>query len=176
MLNLIIAGALGQDAVLRQVNGANGSISVANFSVATKSKKKGAVGKPLTVWIDCSLWDKRADSLAPYLTKGKIVSISGEPSMDSYNGQNGLVLKQMLTVNTIDFLGGGSNANQSNVQQNNQNPNQNAQAAPMGSPNNNQNRAPVHQSNPNQGGYATPGDGFEQDDVPFGNFELRTLA
>ncbi len=173
MLNLIIAGALGQDASLKSINGANGQTSVANFSVATKSKKKGADGKPLTVWVECSLWGKRADSLAQYLTKGKIVSISGEPSMDSYNGQNGLVLKQMLTVETIDLLGGGTNANsnantgQPNVQQNNQRPNRPAQAAPMGSPNN-QNRTPAHQPNPNQGGYANPGAGFDDDDgVPF---------
>ncbi|GAB6071590.1 single-stranded DNA-binding protein [Thiomicrorhabdus hydrogeniphila] len=165
------SGSLGKDSVLRSVPSSKGAISVLNFSLAAKSKKKGQDNKPQTIWIDCSLWGVRAESLAQYLTKGTIVSVSGEPGVDSFESQqNGTVLKQTLTIEEIQMLGGGNrpaNGQQNSAPQNNvaqgsgyQQP---AQQQPMGNQN--------YQS-------AMPGAnvGFENDDVPFSNYELRTLA
>jgi single-strand DNA-binding protein len=118
MFKLDIAGVIGQDAVLRNVTSANGGTAVANFSVAVKSRRKGQDGKPLTNWVECSMWGKRAEALAQYLQKGSLVAVTGEPGVSSYEGQNGLVLKQTLTVNDISLLGG--------------NKTQESQAQPMG--------------------------------------------
>jgi single-strand DNA-binding protein len=106
MLNITAAGNVGNDAQLRKINGSNGEVAVLNFSLATKSKKKGQDGKPLTIWLECSLWGKRAEALAQYLKKGTVVSVTGEPGVDSYEGQNGLVLKQTVNVEDIHLLGG----------------------------------------------------------------------
>ena len=120
MFNLTIAGHIGNDAKIRAVNGANGQTSVCNFSVAVKSKQKGADNKPITKWVECSLWGKKAESLVQYLTKGTSVSLDGEPSVDSFDGNNGLQLKQLLTVNEITLLASSSPKNQPQ-QTNNQN-------------------------------------------------------
>lgn len=121
MFNLTIAGNLGKDAELRQVNGANGATSVANFSVAVKTSKKDQDGKPVTEWVECSLWGKRAEALAQYLTKGTVVSISGEPKASHYSTQNNEVRSKLtLTVGELTLLGGGKSQQQGVGQTQNQ--------------------------------------------------------
>lgn len=175
MFTMIITGALGADAKLNQVNGTNGSTPVLNFSVAVKSKKKDAQGKPITKWVDCALWGKRAESMAQYMTKGTVVSLNGEPDMDSYNGQNGLVLKQTLTVDDIQMFGGKSQNQNAAPQQNMTQTGHGAQAAPMGQQSPQQMGNPQYQQNPAMAN-ANAGFGGQDDDVPFSNYELRVLA
>ena len=114
---LTIAGNLGRDARLNQVNGQNGPISVANFAVAVKKRQKGSDGKPLTLWVDCALWSTRADALAQYLTKGTRVAVSGEADVDQYQAQDGtLVPKLTMRVQEITLLGGGEHQAQQSQQ------------------------------------------------------------
>lgn len=104
---LSIAGNVGHDAELRQVNTANGSQSVLSFAVAVKSSKKGDDGKYLSDWFDCSLWGKRADSLAQYIKKGSSVAVFGEVSLEQYTtaqGQAGAKMK--INVQNVTLLGG----------------------------------------------------------------------
>lgn len=58
---------LGRDAELRYTQSGE---PVASLSLAYKFGKADPSGKRPTTWIDASLWGKRAESLAPYLTKG----------------------------------------------------------------------------------------------------------
>lgn len=117
MFNLMISGTIGSDAVLKTINTANGQTAVANFSVAVKSSKKGADGKPTTVWVDCALWGKRAEALAQYLTKGTIVDVTGEPASSHYSKDGGIVNKlEISSVSDINLLGGGQKASQSTAQ------------------------------------------------------------
>jgi single-strand DNA-binding protein len=105
---LSIAGNVGRDAELRQVNTANGAQSVLSFAVAVKSSKKGDDGKYLSDWFDCSLWGKRADSLAQYIKKGSSVAVFGEVSLEQYTttqGQAGAKMK--INVQNVTLLGGG---------------------------------------------------------------------
>ena len=68
------------------VNMDDESNSVGSFAVGVKS----GWGKNETVqWVDCSLWGKRCDSLAPYLLKGQGVAISGECSLRLYKKNDG---------------------------------------------------------------------------------------
>ena len=90
-------GHLARDIVVRStkkgdavssfaVNMDDESNSVGSFSVGVKS----GWGKNETVqWVDCSLWGKRCDSLAPYLLKGQGVAISGECSLRLYKKNDG---------------------------------------------------------------------------------------
>lgn len=55
-----------------------GGTFVANFSVAVT---EGYGDKKKTHWVDCALWGKQGEALAPYLTKGQQVAISGEFGM-----------------------------------------------------------------------------------------------
>lgn len=76
-------GNLARDA---KINSTDKGDSVGSFSVGVKS---GYGDKAVTNWINCSLWGKRADSLAPYLMKGQGVAISGELSLRKYKSKDG---------------------------------------------------------------------------------------
>ena len=82
MNNITIAGQLGRDAEVR--NMPNGD-PVANFSVADSQGRE----KP-TIWWNCQLFGKRAESLAQYLTKGTSVTVSGNVTQRSYTDKNGV--------------------------------------------------------------------------------------
>lgn len=96
MKTIMIAGNIGKTAELREAGGT----SVAGFSVAVEGREKG---QKTTTWFDCSIWGKRAEVLAQYLTKGSKVAISGELGTREYND------KTYLTVNVseVTLMGGG---------------------------------------------------------------------
>lgn len=51
---------------------------VANVSLAFTWGKKNAEGKRSTTWAEGSIWNKQAEALAPYLTKGTLVCVTLE--------------------------------------------------------------------------------------------------
>lgn len=84
---LTIVGNLGRDAEVRNAGGT----SVAGFSVAMTS---GYGEKKQTIWVDCSLWGKQAESALPnYLKKGQQVSVSGEMGTREYEGKTYITLR-----------------------------------------------------------------------------------
>lgn len=83
MNKIIFTGRLGRDAELRYTPAGK---AVCSFSVANDI---GYGGKKKTQWIKCTLWDKRAEALAPMLTKGKEVTIEGEVTLDEYPKKDG---------------------------------------------------------------------------------------
>jgi len=99
-MNIIsIAGNLGKDAELRST--AKGE-SVLSFSVADNQGKD----KP-TIWWNCSLWGKRADALAQYLTKGQTVTVAGSVTEREWTDKEGNQRKSMeVRVNEIALQGG----------------------------------------------------------------------
>jgi single-strand DNA-binding protein len=62
---------LGRDAEVRYTQGGD---AVAQIALAYNYGRKGEDGKQPSQWIDASLWGKRAESLAQYLTKGSTIS------------------------------------------------------------------------------------------------------
>jgi single-strand DNA-binding protein len=87
MKNLTIAGNIGKSAELR--NTGNGD-TVAGFSVAVDD---GFGDKKRTLWFDCSIWGKRAETLAPMLTKGGKVCVTGDLSTREHEGKTYLTLR-----------------------------------------------------------------------------------
>lgn len=103
---LTVSGNLGRDARIGQA----GNSAVANFSVAVKS---GWGDKEQTVWVDCALFGRQAESkLVDYLKKGQNVIVSGEMGTREYEGKTYVTLR----VNTIT-LGGSRNDSQGGGQQ-----------------------------------------------------------
>ena len=75
---------------------------VASFSVADSQGKD----KP-TIWWNCSLFGKRAESLAPYLVKGQSVTVSGTVTEREYTDKTGAQRKSMdVRVNDVALQGG----------------------------------------------------------------------
>lgn len=102
----VFAGRIGGDPRLGSVNGQEGPISVLNFSLAVdKTKKDPTTGKPLTLWVDCALWGKRADALAPYIKKGGYVTVTGEADVELFQGNNGAGVKMTLRVSDLKLQG-----------------------------------------------------------------------
>ena len=99
-MNVItIAGPLGRDAEIRYLP--NGD-PVASFSVADSQ----GMEKP-TIWWRCSLFGRRAESLAPYLTKGQQVTVSGSITEREYTDKDGNKRQaQEIRVNDVALQGG----------------------------------------------------------------------
>ncbi len=101
MQKLFIAGTIGRNAEVRRTQGGD---AVAGFSVAVDNGKDKQGNKRDATWYDCSLWGKRGESLAPYLTKGTRVAIEGRPGARSHEGKTYL----QCSINEITLLGGGN--------------------------------------------------------------------
>ena len=98
MNNCSFTGNLGKDCRVNQT----ANSTVCGFALAVKS---GYGDKAQTLWIDCSIWGRQAESKLPeYLVKGQQVAVSGELGQREHEGKNYLTLR----VNSIDLVGGKS--------------------------------------------------------------------
>lgn len=96
MIAAVVTGNLGKSAEVKAAGGG----TVCKFSIASNAKVKG---EKQTTWVGCSIWGKRGESLAQYLTKGTRVAASGTLSMRTHDGKTYLE----LNVQEIDLMGGG---------------------------------------------------------------------
>ena len=97
MKTIVIGGNIGKDAVTRTTQG--GDI-VTGWSVAVEERN----GKDKrTVWFDVSLWGKRGEALAQYLTKGTRVAVAGELSTREHEGKTYLTVR----ADQVTLMGGG---------------------------------------------------------------------
>jgi single-strand DNA-binding protein len=87
MNSITITGNLGKDCESRSLQDGT---SIASFSVADSQGKD----KP-TIWWNCSLFGKRAESLTQYLTKGQQVTVIGTVSEREYTDRDGQSRKSM---------------------------------------------------------------------------------
>lgn len=99
MNTITIAGNLGRDAELRHTPSGD---AVLSFSVADSQGRD----KP-TIWWNCSIWGKRAEALAQYLTKGQQVTVAGTVSEREWTDRDGNKRKSMdVRVSEIALQGG----------------------------------------------------------------------
>lgn len=100
-MNVItIAGNLGRDAELRFLPKGD---PVLSFSVADNPGKD----KP-TIWWNCSIFGKRAESLAQYMTKGANVTVTGSVSEREWTDKEGSARKSLdVRVSDVMLQGGG---------------------------------------------------------------------
>ena len=102
MKSITIAGRIGKDAETRNTQSGD---QVTGFTVAVD---EGFGDKKRTLWFDVSYWGKRGASVAPYLTKGSNITVSGDMSTREHDG------KTYLTVRANDLtLQGGKPGGQS---------------------------------------------------------------
>lgn len=108
MNNISIAGNLGRDAELRWLP--NGD-AVCAFTVADSQGKDKE-----TIWWRCSMFGKRAESLAPYLKKGAQVTVAGNVTERTYekDGEQ----KKAMEIRVSDVALQGSRTQESDSQRN----------------------------------------------------------
>jgi len=110
-------GNLGKDCRV-----GTGSTPVVGFGVGVKS---GWGDKAQTIWIDCSLWGKQAESrISEYLLKGQQVAVTGELGTREHEGKTYLTCR----VSSVDLIGGKRDEGQ--AQQARQAPRSQQAAAP----------------------------------------------
>lgn len=95
-------GRLGADAELRSTQSGE---KVLSFRVANDV---GFGERKTTQWVECSLWGRRGEAIAQFLTKGKQVCVSGELSLREFQKRDGTAGSGLsVRVNEVDFMGGG---------------------------------------------------------------------
>ena len=90
--------------------------AVCRFSLAVTRPFK----KDETDFINCIAFNKRAETIAQYLTKGRQLAVTGSIRTGSYDAKDGT--KRYTTdivVDSFEFIGQGNNNNQGNTPQNN---------------------------------------------------------
>jgi single-strand DNA-binding protein len=99
MISMTVAGNVGRDAQLRRTQGGD---PVLGFSVAVDMGKDKNGNKRDAVWVKCSIWGKRAESLETYISKGTKLVLTGRPGVNVYEGKGSLT----LSVIDLTFMGG----------------------------------------------------------------------
>jgi len=102
MLKAVIAGAIGEDAVMREA----GNKKVINFTVAHNESYKKPDGEKVekTVWVRCNLWSS-SEKLRDALKKGKKVAVEGMPMATAYTNKEGEAKANLeLNVRDVDFI------------------------------------------------------------------------
>ena len=105
MHTAVFAGYIGRDAENKSTSSGD---SVASFSLGVST---GTRDNQKTLWIDCSLWGKRADALSPYLRKGTSVTVSGDIDCRAFTSKKTGEVTAVITCR-VDKLTFGSKAEQ----------------------------------------------------------------
>ena len=98
MNNVNLIGRLTKDVELRNT----GKIDVANFTLEVD---KIVNGNKSADFINCVAFDKQADNLSKYCSKGSQIGLTGRIQTSSYQDKNGnKIFKTDVLANTIIFL------------------------------------------------------------------------
>ncbi len=99
----IISGNIGQDPEIRQTQSGTAILS---FSVAVNERVKDADGNwsDRANWVRCTLFGKRAESIANYLTKGTKVAIEGKLRWSQWETDGQKRSKVEVIVDEIEFM------------------------------------------------------------------------
>jgi single-strand DNA-binding protein len=93
-----ITGRFTRNPEMKQVAGK----SLTNFSIAVS---KGGKGKEEVSYFDCIAWEKTADLINQYCTKGKQVNITGELKQDRWEKDGQKFSRVNIVVRQIQLLG-----------------------------------------------------------------------
>lgn len=105
MNKVILIGRIGQNCEPKDVNGQ----TLASFSLATSERytDKNGNKQEITDWHNCSMWGIRAEKLAPYLTKGKLVAVTGSIHYREAEKDGVKTRYTDIRVDDLEFLSSG---------------------------------------------------------------------
>ncbi|MDC7232350.1 MAG: single-stranded DNA-binding protein [Spirochaetales bacterium] len=152
---VVLVGRLTRDAELKYTGG---GMAIADISLASnRSRKQGDQWVDEANFFDVSLFGRRAEALAQYLTKGTQIAVEGQLRQDRWEQDGMKRSKVTIAATDIQLLGSRSDRGQTgdNSYQNNQG------TAPR-------NSQPFESySRPEQNNSAPPASERFEDDIPF---------
>jgi single-strand DNA-binding protein len=84
--NVVLVGRLTRDPELRTTNTGK---SVCSFSIAVQKKSKPQDGSPDADFFNIVAWERNADYVVNYLTKGRLVAVEGRLQSRKYTTNDG---------------------------------------------------------------------------------------
>ena len=100
---VLLIGNLTKDPESR----AAGTHTVASFSIAVNRRSKGQDGQPKeeVSFFDCEAWDKTANLVQQYCTKGKQILVQGSMKQERWTTQDGQNRSKVKVIaSNIQFL------------------------------------------------------------------------
>jgi single-strand DNA-binding protein len=100
--SITLIGNLGRDAELKSTSGD----AVLNFSLGVSESWKDKSGdkKERTDWVNCAIWGKRAQGLAPHLKKGERILVRGKLRIDKVEKNGSAQHYTKVAVDEVVFL------------------------------------------------------------------------
>lgn len=98
-----LSGNLARDADLRYTKS---SSAVTSFTVAVNERARQSDGtySDRTNWVDCVMFGKRGEALAPYLRKGVKVAATGKMHQSTWEQDGRQRSKLEIHVDEIEFM------------------------------------------------------------------------
>ena len=95
MNKVILVGNISTDLNLKEI----GNSKLCEFTLAVRRDEK------TTDFINCVVWNKQAENLCKYQSKGAKISVIGTLCVDKYTAGDKTRYKTYIRVNEIEFLG-----------------------------------------------------------------------
>lgn len=100
---IILVGRVTRDAELRYTST---GIAICHFSIAVNRRvKRNEQWTDEVSFFDLTLWEKQAQSLQKYLTKGIQIAVQGELRQDRWEKDGQKLSKVQIYVNSLQLLG-----------------------------------------------------------------------
>jgi single-strand DNA-binding protein len=112
--NLTITGRTTRDGELKYTSAGKPILA---FSIAVNRSYRDKQGENVqnVSYFDVEYWGSVAESVAPYITKGKFVGITGRNEQQRWQDQNGNSRSKVVIVaERVELMGGNSNGNSNN--------------------------------------------------------------
>lgn len=102
MNNVSLVGRITKDPELKTYGKKDGSLC--RFTLAIRDGVD-ADGEERTQFISCIAWNKSAEILEKYVSKGQLVAITGRCTASSYENEDGeTVYKQEVTADRVELI------------------------------------------------------------------------
>ena len=107
--HVTLIGRLTRDAELKYTSA---GFAISTFSIAVNRRRKnGDQWMEEASFFEINLYGKSAESLKPYLTKGKQVAVDGELRQDRWEQDGQPRSKVVIAANNVQLLGGNAVSN-----------------------------------------------------------------
>ena len=106
MNKVVLIGRLTRDPELKFTPGAGTAVATCSLAVDRRIKKEG---QPEADFINCVAFGKTAEIMAQYLSKGKLIGVSGNIRTGSYDAKDGTKRYTFdVTIEEFQFLEKGT--------------------------------------------------------------------